>query len=86
MFVIDDLLAAPLRGLIFVLKKVDQAVREEVAQDERAIMADLSALHREFDAGAIEEAEFDAREHALLDRLDGLRGEDDTDAYSDAGS
>ena len=28
MFIIDDLLAAPLRGLMFVLEKIDEAVHE----------------------------------------------------------
>lgn len=86
MFLIDDLLAAPLRGLVFVLKKIDQAVQEEVALDERAIMADLSALHRALDGGAITEAEFDAREQALLQRLDRLHGEDGVDANDEARS
>lgn len=86
MFLIDDLLGAPLRGLVFVLKKIDQAVQEEVAVDERAIMADLSTLHRTLDSGAITEAEFDAREDVLLHRLDRLHGEDGTDANGDARS
>ena len=66
MFLIDNLLAAPLRGLMFVLKKIDEAVQKEVEVEERAIMADLSALHRALDSGAITEAEFDAREQELL--------------------
>ena len=84
MFLIDDLLAAPLHGLVFVLRKIDQAVQEEIAGDERTIMAELSALHRSLDAGAITEAEFDAREQVLLQRLDRLHGEEGTDANGDA--
>jgi len=86
MFLIDDLLAAPLHGLLFVLKKIDQAVQEEVAADERAIMAELSALHRALDTGAITQADFDAREQVLLQRLDRLRGEDGTNANGEAHS
>jgi hypothetical protein len=79
--IIDNLLAAPLHGLMFVLEKIDEAVREEAANEERTIMADLSALHRAFDEGAIDEAAFDARERDLLDRLDrlGSRGASDAD-------
>lgn len=80
MLIIDDILAAPLRGLIFVLKKIDEAVREEAANEERAVMADLSALHRALDEGAIGAAEFDARERELLDRLDRLRSRGVSDA------
>jgi hypothetical protein len=79
--IIDSLLAAPLRGLMFVLEKIDEAVREETANEERGVMADLSALHRAFDEGAIDETTFDARERDLLDRLDrlGCRGAGDAD-------
>ncbi len=80
MIIIDSLLAAPLRGLMFVLEKIDEAVQEEAEAEERAIMADLSALHRALDSGAVTEAEFDAREQKLLDRLDRLQSEGRGDA------
>jgi hypothetical protein len=80
MIIIDSLLAAPLRGLMFVLEKINEAVQEEAEAEERAIMADLSALHRALDSGAITEAEFDGREQRLLDRLDHLRSEGASDA------
>jgi len=83
MFLIDNLLAAPLSGLIFVLKKIDEAVQKEVEVEERAIMVDLSALHRAFDNGVIGEAEFDAREQELLRRLDQLHSEDGGNACGD---
>ncbi|WP_020175979.1 gas vesicle protein GvpG [Methyloferula stellata] len=84
MIIIDSLLSAPLRGLMFVLKKVDEAVRQEMEDDERAIMASLSALHLSLNEGAITEAEFDRRETELLDELDLLRakGGSDADAHS----
>ena len=83
MFLIDNLLAAPLSGLIFVLKKINEAVQKEVEVEERAIMADLSALHRALDSAAITEAEFDAREQELLRRLDQLHSEDGGNACGD---
>jgi hypothetical protein len=86
MFIIDDLLAAPLRGLVFVLKKVNEAVQEEKEAEERGIMADLTALHRALDSESITEQEFDAREQDLLGRLDRLRKEDGGDVGSDAHS
>jgi hypothetical protein len=86
MFIIDDLLAAPIRSLMFVLKKVNEAVQKELEAEEKAIMASLTALHRELDSGAITEEEFDAREQELLGRLEGLRTEDGDDARGDARS
>lgn len=83
MLLIDDLLAAPLRGLVFVLREIDKAVQEERAADERRIMAELTGLHRRIEAGAIGEVEFEAAEQALLERLEVLRGETINDAGSD---
>ena len=80
MLLIDDLLAAPLRGLMFVLREIDQAVQAEREAEERGIMAELTDLHRKLDAGRISEADFDAREAALLQRLERLRGGGEDDA------
>ena len=80
MLIIDDLLASPVRGLMFILKEINKAVQVEREAEERRTMQELSEIHRQFDGGQITEAEFDAREQALLDRLDGLGrkgGEDD---------
>lgn len=80
MFLIDDLLAAPARGLLFVLQKIDEVVQQEIEAEERAIMADLSALHRALEGGAITESEFDLHEKKLLTRLASLRGKGKDDA------
>lgn len=74
MLIIDDVLGAPFKGLMFVLKEINKAVQAEREAEERRVTHDLSELHRRFDAGEIGLAEFDADEKALLDRLDGLRG------------
>lgn len=86
MLLVDDLLAAPFRGLMFVLREIDKAVQAERAAENRAAMAELSELHRALDRGQVTEAEFDAREQVLLQRLDSLqggrRGDDDDNAQS----
>jgi hypothetical protein len=80
MIIIDTLLAAPLRGLMFVLEKIDDAVQKESEVEERLIKAELSALHGALDSGTITETEFESREEVLLDRLDGLSPESGGDA------
>jgi hypothetical protein len=82
MIIIDSLLAAPLRGLMFVLEKINETVQKEREAEEQAIMADLSALHRRLDNGTISDAEFDLREQDLLGRLDRLHAKDVADAQS----
>ena len=76
MFIIDDLLASPLRGLMFVLEKINDAVQQEREAQERATMTELTALHRALDEGKITEDEFNMREQTLLGRLDRLQRDD----------
>jgi hypothetical protein len=76
MLLIDDLLMAPARGLMFVLREVAKSAREQRAGEQRTLLAELAELHRALDGGELTEAAFDAREAALLERLDRLRGND----------
>jgi hypothetical protein len=73
MFLIDDLLLAPLRGVHFVASSIYDAVQEEVEQERRALRGELNDLYMELEAGNITEEEFDQREEEVLDRLDELQ-------------
>lgn len=73
MFIIDDLLISPFKGLLWVMRKVHQAAKEEIdSQGDRA-RAELSDLYMQLDTGRITEEEFDARERELLDKLDKIK-------------
>lgn len=72
MFLIDDILMAPVRGLHFVAASIHDAVEEEMAAEKKALRDELNDLYRELSAGQISEEAFDAREEAILDRLDYL--------------
>ncbi len=85
MFLIDDLLASPARGLMFVLRKINDAVQQEREAQGKATMAELTALHRDLEEGRITEEDFDAREEVLLSRLDEMQ-KDDGDDSDNAGS
>lgn len=77
MFLIDDLIAAPFRGLLWIVEKVHDAAQEEMAGEADAITRELQQLYAELEAGRIGEAEFDARERELLDRLDAIQERDE---------
>jgi len=77
MIVIDSLLTAPVRGLLFILREVAKAAAEEQATEERNLRGELASLYRALETGQITEAAFDAREAPLLARLDRLRGQPD---------
>ncbi|MBI1902691.1 MAG: gas vesicle protein GvpG [Planctomycetia bacterium] len=74
MFLIDDILLAPARGLAAICRKVQEAAQQERAEQETSIVAQLTELHRLLEAGGISDTEFNDRETALLERLESLRG------------
>lgn len=84
MLLLDDLLLAPFRGLLWVFEKVRDAADEEAAGEADAITEELRQLYLMLEAGKITEAEFDAREHTLLDRLDAIRARESDAPAEDA--
>jgi hypothetical protein len=73
MFLVDDILMAPARGLLWIFKEIHHAVEEEQANEAEAITTKLSELYMMLETGQMTEAEFDAAERALLDRLDAIK-------------
>jgi len=73
MFLIDDILMAPAHGLLWIFKEIHHAVEEEQANEAEAITAKLSELYMMLETGQMTEAEFDAAEKTLLDRLDTIK-------------
>ena len=75
MFLIDDLLFAPLHGVLWVARKLDEAVSQEQEKEEEEIKARLRELYQRLESGQLEEQEFEAQEAELLDRLDAITGQ-----------
>jgi len=72
MLLIDDILLAPLHGLLWVARKVDEAMDQEQEQEEEALKARLRELYLQLESGQLAEEEFEAQEAELLDRLDAI--------------
>ena len=70
MLLVDDLLASPVNGLIWVFREIHKAATTEQATRRENIMAALSALYVSLEQEEITEEEFDTQEQALLDELD----------------
>jgi len=75
---VDDLLAAPVKGILWVFREIENAAKEEQRSRRDGIMASLSALYVSLEQGEITDQVFDEREQTLLDELDAL------DAQADA--
>ena len=72
MFLIDDILLLPLKGVIWMAKKIDEVVEKELS-DEGRIKERLMELQLRFEMDEISEEEYNQQEKELLDRLDAIR-------------
>jgi hypothetical protein len=70
MFLVDDVLLFPVRGILWVFREIHHAAEAEMANEAETITARLSELYMELETGRMTEAEFDAEEKRLLDRLE----------------
>ena len=72
MFLIDDILLAPLNGIIWLGKKINEVAEREFS-DEGLIKEKLMQLQLRFELDQISEKEYNKQEAELLARLDAIR-------------
>jgi len=71
MFLIDSILLAPLKGVIWMGRKLSDMAQEELT-DKGRIKEQLMRLQLQFELDEISQAEYDQKEKELLDRLDAI--------------
>ena len=74
MFLLDDILMAPLKGIIFIAEKINEVIEKETS-DEGSVKERLMALQLKFEMDEIDEEEYDKREDELLKLLADIREE-----------
>jgi hypothetical protein len=74
MLLIDDILLAPLKGIIFLGKKIDEIVQKEIS-DEGRIKERLMELQLKFEMDEISMEEYDRQEGELLDMIERIQKE-----------
>jgi Gas vesicle protein G len=70
-FLIDSILLAPLKGVVWMGQKLNDMAQEEVC-DEGRIKEELMRLQLQFELDEISAEEYDRKEEELLDRLDAV--------------
>ena len=68
MFIIDDIVLSPLRGLIWLSEKINDMAQQEVS-DEGLIKERLMELQLRFELDEIDEETYARQEKELLERL-----------------
>lgn len=68
MFLIDDILLAPIKGVKWVAEKLQDLADKELFDPDK-IREELMTLQAKLDMGEIKEEDYAAREKELLERL-----------------
>ena len=76
MFIIDDIILSPLKGLIWLSEKINDMARQEVS-DEGLIKERLMELQLRFELDEIDEETYTRREKELLERLHAIYEEEE---------
>ena len=74
MFLIDDLILAPFKGILFLAGKINEVIEKETS-DEGSVKERLMELQLKFEMDEINEEEYDKREDELLNLLAKIREE-----------
>jgi hypothetical protein len=72
MFILDDIVLAPIKGIVWLGKKINEIVEKEIS-DEGRIKEKLMELQLRFELDEISEEEYIEAEKELLARLDAIR-------------
>ena len=72
MFILDDILLAPIKGVIWLGEKFNEVVEEEVSSEGR-IKERLMELQLRFELDEISEEEYEQKEEELLKQLDAIK-------------
>ena len=76
MFLIDDIVLSPLKGLIWLGEKINDMVEREMS-DEGLIKERLMELQLRFELDEIDEETYTKQEKELLERLNAIHGDEE---------
>ena len=76
MFIIDDIILSPLKGLIWLSEKINDVAQREFS-DEGLIKERLMELQLCFELDEIDEEAYTRQEKELLERLNAIHGEEE---------
>ncbi len=68
MFLVDDILLSPFKGLMFIFKEIHKEAMKEFC-DEEKVYEELRRLQYLLDIGEISEKLYDRMENTLIERL-----------------
>jgi hypothetical protein len=70
-FLLDDLLLAPIKGVVWLAEKIKEQAEGEFLNEE-GVRRELRELYQLVETGKISEEEFTEREEQLVERLEAI--------------
>jgi hypothetical protein len=84
MFLLDDILLSPFKGLAWIFRELHRATNQENANERDRLSDELGKAYMMLETGQIAESEFASLEKRILDRLDELNAAGETDVSAGA--
>ena len=72
-FLIDDILLAPLKGIVWIAEKVRDMALEELEDTPEKLQRELLDLQMALESEQITEAEYQKKEKDILERMEALK-------------
>jgi len=72
-FLIDDILLAPIKGIVWIAEKVRDMALEELEDTPEKLQRELLDLQMTFETEEITEAEYEKKEKDILERMEVLK-------------
>ena len=72
-FFIDDILLAPIKGIVWIAEKVRDMALEELEDTPEKLQRELLDLQMAFESEQITEAEYEKKEKDILERMEVLK-------------
>ncbi len=73
MFLIDDILLAPIKGIVWIAEKVRDMAAEELEDAPEKLQRELLDLQMALEVEQITETEYQKREKDILEKLEALK-------------
>lgn len=73
MFIIDDILLAPVKGLLYIFREIQKVAEGEIEDTPEKLKKELLELQMLFETDQITEEEYSKREKEILKRLNALQ-------------
>jgi len=74
-FLVDDILLSPVKGMIWIAKKVRDMAVEEIEDTPEKLKRELLDLQMALETEQITEKDYEKQEKNILERLEGLKVE-----------